>query len=132
MNKKDIYHLIMFPVLCFLILSASALFFSHLYFGYYNNHEKENQVSEQKFEQFIENVKSGKWQLTTDKWIEGMKLERNTAEDEYKTIVPLIEHLRFIGWFSLILAACNVLVVLYVRDNIKKRQSELLREEQKK
>jgi len=132
MNKKDIYHLIMFPVLCFLILSASALFFSHLYFGYYNNHEKENQVSEQKFEQFIDNVKSGKWQLTTDKWIEGMKLQRSEAETEYKSVVPLIEFLQFIGWFSLILAACNVLVVLYVKDKIKKRQNDLLCEGQKK
>ena len=123
MNKKDIYHLIMFPVLCFLIFSVSALFFSHLYFGYYNDHEKEKQISEQKFEQFIDNVNSGKWQLTTDKWIEGMKLQRSEAEAEYKSIVPLIEFLQFIGWFSLILAACNVLAVLYVKDTIKKRQN---------
>ena len=132
MNKKEVFHLIMFPVLCFIILSANALFFSHLYFGYYNNHEKENKVSEQKFEQFVENVKSEKWQLTTDKWIEGMKLQRSTAETGYKTVVPVIEFLQFIGWFSLILAVCNVLVVLHVKDKIKKRQNDLLCEKQKK
>jgi hypothetical protein len=132
MNKKEIYHLIMFPGLCFLILSAGAWFFSHLYFGYYNNHEKENQISEQKFEQFIDNVKSGKWQLTTDKWIEGMKLQRSEAETEYQSVVPLIEFLQFIGWFSLILAGCNVLVVLCVKDKIKKRQNDLPCEGQKK
>jgi hypothetical protein len=60
MNKNDIYNLIGFPVLSFLIIVISALFFSSLYFKYYNKHEKENQESQQKFDQFVENVKSGK------------------------------------------------------------------------
>jgi hypothetical protein len=71
-------------------------------------------------------------QLSTDKWIEGMKLQRSEAEAEYKGIASLIEFLQFIGWFSLILAACNVFVVLYVRDNVKKRQNNLLYEKQMK
>jgi len=129
MNKKDICHLIAFPVFSFLIIAVGALFSSNLYSRYYNELEKENQMRQQRFEQFVENVENGKWQLTTDKWIEGMRRQRSSAEAERKTIVPLIEFLRFIGWFGFILAAFNVLVVLYVRDNIKKRSSALVREE---
>ena len=88
MNKKDIYHLTGFPVLSFLIIALSALFFSSLYFRHYKEHQKENQESQQKFDQFVENVKSGKWQLTTDKWIEGMKLQRSEAEAKYEIFVP--------------------------------------------
>ncbi len=129
MNKKDICHLIAFPVFSFLIIAVGALFSSNLYSRHYNELEQENQVRQQRFEQFVENVKNGKWQLTTDKWIEGMRRQRSSAEAERKIIVPLIEFLRFIGWFGLILAAFNVLFVLYVRDNIKKRSSALVREE---
>ena len=127
MNTKDICHLIGFPVFSFLAIAAGALFFSNLYSRYSNELETENQMRQQKFVQFVENVKSGKWQLATDQWIEGMRHQRSSAEAEHKTVVPLIEFLRFTGWFGFILAALNVLVVLYVRDNIQKRQKASVR-----
>jgi hypothetical protein len=94
-----------------------------LNFRYYSEHEKEDQLSEQKFEQFVENVKGGKGQLTTDQWIEVVKHHRIAARSERKTIVPIIEHLQFLGWFSLVLGVCNVLAILYVKDNIKRRHN---------
>jgi hypothetical protein len=129
MSKKDIYQLIAFPVSGFLILALAAFFISNRYFKDYTEIQKKNQESQQKFDQFVENVKSGKWQLTTEQWVEGMKLQRTEAEAEYESIIPLIEFLKFIGWFGLVLAACNALVVLYVKDKILKRQNGLLREE---
>jgi hypothetical protein len=125
MNRKDIYQLITFSTVCFLGLAFGTLFMSSVYFRHYNEHEKERQVSQQKFDQFVENVKSGKWQLSTDKWIEGMRLQRSEAETEYQAGVPFIKFLQFIGWFAVSLAACNVLIVFYVRDKIQKR-GELL------
>ncbi len=128
MNKKDTYQLIAFPVSSFLILGIVAFFISNLYFKDYTEIQKKNQVSQQKFDQFVENVKSGKWQLTTDKWIEGMKLQRTEAKAEFEFSVPLIEFLKFIGWTGLVFAVCNALVVLYVKEKILKRQNGLLRE----
>ncbi len=61
-----------------------------------------------------------------------MKLQRTEAKAEYDSIIPLIEFLKFIGWFGLVLAICNALVVLYLKDKILKRQNSFLREEQKK
>ena len=128
MNKQDIRSLTVLPVSSFLIVAVAALFFSTWYFKSYNEHEKENRVRQQKFERFVENIKNGKWQLTTDRWIEGMRLQRSEAEADYESILPLIEFVQFIGWFGFILAACNVLVVLHVKNTIKKRQGALLRE----
>jgi len=34
---------------------------------------------QQKFKAFVDNVESGKWQLTTDRWLEGMRRERAIA-----------------------------------------------------
>lgn len=132
MNKKDIYQLMAFPVSSLLMLALAALVVSIQYSKHYTEIQEKNQQSQQKFDQFIENVKSGKWQLTNDKWIEGMKLQRAEAKEQYDSIVPLIEFLQFIGWFSLILAACNALVVLYVKDKIMKRHNGLLSDQQKK
>jgi hypothetical protein len=132
MNKKDIYQLIAFPVLSFVIIAVAAFFISNQYLKSYAEIQKKNQTSQQKFDQFVENVKNGKWQLTTEQWIEGMKLQRTEAKAEYDSIIPLIEFLKFIGWFGLVLAICNALVVLYLKDKILKRQNSFLREEQKK
>ncbi len=122
----------MFPVSSFLILALGALLISNRYFEDYKKIQKRNLARQQKFDQFVENIKSGKWQLTNDKWIEEMKLQGKVSNDQFESIVPLIEFLQFIGWFSLVLAVCNVLAVLYVKDKIKKRQNDLICEEQKK
>ena len=122
----------LFPVSSFLILALGAFFVSSQHLKHYTEIQNGNQDSQEKFDRFVENVKSGKLQLTTDKWIEAMKLQRSQAEAEFEFSLPLIEFLKSIGWIGLVFAACNALVVLHVRDNIKKRQSELLYEEQKK
>jgi len=132
MSKKDIYQLMVFSVLSLLMLALAALVVSSQYSKHYTEIQNGNQENQQKFDQFVENVKNGKLQLTTDKWIEDMKLQRAEVKDQHDSIVPLIEFLQFVGWFSLILAACNVLVVLYVKDKIKKRQNGLLNEGQKR
>ncbi len=66
MNKKDIYQLIAFPVLSFVIIAVAAFFISNQYLKSYAEIQKKNQTSQQKFDQFVENVKNGKWQLTTE------------------------------------------------------------------
>lgn len=131
MSKKDIYQLIAFPVSSFLMLAMAAFFISNWGFKEYTEIQKKNQDSQQKFDQFVENVKSGKWQLTNDKWIEAMKGQRSETKAQFEFSVPLIEFLKFIGWFSLISAGCNALVVLRIKEKILKRQNSLLREEQK-
>jgi hypothetical protein len=129
MSKKDIYQLITFPAFSFLMLAIGALFISNWCSKEYTEIQKKNQDSQQKFDQFVENVKSGKWQLTNDKWIEAMKGQRSETKAQFEFSVPLINFLQFTGWFSLILAVCNVLVVLRIKEKIMKRQNSLLREE---
>ena len=123
MNNKDFYKLMGFPVFCLVLLAALALFVSNLYSKLSNRHDNEIQSSRQKFEGFVENVKNGKWQLTTDQWIEGMRLQRSAVEEQRNIAVSLTRLIRTIGWFSLILAACVALVALNVRDGIKKHES---------
>ncbi len=110
------------PSVIFAMLAASALLLSNKYFRQYHKHEKERLESDQKFVLFVENVKSGKWQFTTDKWIEGMRLQRVAAESNFQMSVPFIEFLQFIGWFGFICVGCNILIIFYVRNDCRKRQ----------
>jgi hypothetical protein len=122
MSKKDFYCLIVSSSVCFLLFSADAFFFSNLQLKYYNKYEIEDQANQQKFEQFAENVKSGKIKLTTDDWIEDLKLERKASESERRTFVPFIEHMQHLGWLSLAFGICNILVIIYARNEINKRK----------
>jgi hypothetical protein len=123
MNKKEASKLIVFSVLCFACISAFALFFFVINSKEYNKFKRENQASRQKFAQLVEKVKNGQQQFKTDKWIEYIELEQKATDSQYETIVSLINILRDIGWFSLVMAVLNALAILYVRQQTNQHQS---------
>jgi hypothetical protein len=80
-------------------------------------HERANQ---QEFDKFVENVKSGKWQLTTDKWLDGLRVERSRTESERRFGIGAARVARSCAWYILLGVACQALVVFSVRANCKK------------
>lgn len=116
MTKKDVWNLLA-PSLLFAGLAVSALFFAGLATKYTGaNRAKE---SEEKFETFIKNVETGKWQLTPDRWIHGMRLYRASANSDREIITVLADFMQFSGWVGLFAVLYQVAIVFALRAKSK-------------
>lgn len=78
MTKREIF-LLLSPTLLFATIVVASFFMSHTV-----REATRDNGHRQKFETFISNVQNGKWQVTTDKWVVGMREEEATAQ-EYRT-----------------------------------------------
>lgn len=76
--------------------------------------------SDEKFERFVENVKSGKRQLTPDQWLEFIRAQRKQIESQQELSIGIARAMRNDGWYLLIGVGCHALVVCYVRQKSKK------------
>ena len=76
---------------------------------------------QQKFDVFVANVKSGKWQLTADRWLEGMRRERATAEAYRKAGASTVELMQDFVWASLAGILLQTCVVFSVRKTLIER-----------
>lgn len=74
--------------------------------------------SHEKFEAFVQKVESGKWQLTTDKWLEGMRLQQATAEANLKADVALRELMLCLAGASLLGIIFQVFVMLHASKRL--------------
>jgi hypothetical protein len=75
MTKKD-FLLLLSPIGFFVVIAFAAFFYSVML----KQHTKDT-GHQQRFQTFAANVQSGKWKLTTDKWLEGMRHEVTALED---------------------------------------------------
>ena len=95
MTKKDTFNLL-FPNIFYIMLAAAAFWEAGMIRQATRDYD-----SQQKFDAFVTNVQSGKWQLTTDRWIYGMRQERATAEAYRKAYSDTTEMMQVIGWSAL-------------------------------
>jgi hypothetical protein len=103
--------------LFFICMAIGGFFLSEQHFRYYDRARESG--SEEKFEKFVESVKSGKRQITTDQWIEAMRTQRKLTESERRIGIGIARDMRDDAWYLLIGVACHVLVVCYVRQKNK-------------
>jgi hypothetical protein len=74
MTKRDIA-LLLSPSIFFVVVAVAAFIMSAMI----RQHTREDGHA-QKFDAFVTNVQSGKWELTPDKWLDGIRREEATAE----------------------------------------------------
>ena len=109
MTKKDIA-ILLAPIVMFLTVGVTLLFVADLI-----HRRIEAGDSHEKFEAFVQNVESGKWQLTTDRWLEGMRRQQATASAYLQADVGIRELLLWLVWAALLGIIFQVAAVLHVR-----------------
>jgi hypothetical protein len=122
MIKKDVYILVFFPACSLLLLASFALFFSGLASRENDVREYHRLAVDKTYEHIFDEAKRGKTSVSTDDWIKIIRQDRKTAQAEYETAFYSANVLHSVGEIGIIFAAMNVLVVLYIRDNIKRRE----------
>ncbi len=105
------------PSLIFIVIAAAAFQLSQKDFHYYD--PAKERESQQKFDTFVANVQSGRWQLTTDRWLEGMRRERKVTEAERQIGIDSAIVIRQGAWLILLGVACQVLSVFAIRGRKK-------------
>ena len=111
MNKKDIT-LWLFPIVFFLIITCAALFAARM-------EQKIQKGDSAKFEEFVSNVQSGKWQLTTDKWIEGMR-QQQALLSTYESLQTSMQKFLYVLTISSLLGLIfQVAAALHFRKRLK-------------
>jgi hypothetical protein len=69
---------------------------------------------------FAKNVQSGKWQITTDKWLEIMKQHQATRASNIEIDAGFRAVMLYIVLISLLGIICQVHAVLYIRKRLTK------------
>lgn len=116
MNRRKLIFLLV-PSVVLLMFSAGALFI-------YVQDTKAWQANAQNksvHETFIESVRSGRRQLTTDDWIKDSNAAANWAESERGLARTNARALRDFGLGSLVLALAQLWFVLWVREDSTKQ-----------
>ena len=116
MSTRNLIFLL-FPTLVFVVIAAAAFQLSQKDFRYYD--PAKDRESQQKLDTFVADVQSGKWLLTTDKWLEAIRRERKVTEAERRIGMDSAIVIRQGGWLILWGVTCQVLVVLTVKKQMK-------------
>ena len=117
MTKKDVA-ILLSPSIAFVILASLAFLSSGMILGHFDsNQERESQ---QKFERFVAKVKSGEWQLTQDKMIEGMRLAQEAAAADRRASASIGELMRAFVWLALAGIFLQLVAVFSVRKRLQK------------
>jgi hypothetical protein len=114
MTKRDIITLLS-PSVFFIVAAVTAFLMS----ATIREHSRDD-GSHQKFDTFVANVQSGKWQLTTDKWLEGMKDEEATSEAYRQAYVGAGQMSQIVCWATAAGFAFQVTAVYSVRKRLSK------------
>lgn len=114
MTKRDIAYLLS-PSILFIMLAVAAF----LEFTLTHDYTRDDGHS-QKFGTFVTNVQNGKWQLTTDKWLEGMRHEEATAESYRQFIVGTSRMSQIIFWSAIAGFVFQIAIVLSIRKKLSK------------
>ncbi len=70
----------------------------------------------QKFNEFVENIENGKWQLTQDQMLEGMRRARRIVEGERSINSSAGEELQALAWMTVVGIVWQAAALLTVRN----------------
>lgn len=123
MTKKDVEDMgnWLAPSL-FAVLAVGSLYFASMS----NNYVDASRAKErgEKFEMFVQNVESGKLQLTRDRWIHAMRLQRKVEEADRECLAIFAEFLRFSGWVGLSTVVFQAAVLFLTKSRLTKALSQ--------
>ena len=114
MTKRDIA-ILLSPAIVFVLILAAACFTSGMI-----RERTRDDGSQQKFDNFISNVQSGKWRLTTGQWLEGMWHERVLGDAYRNVAMSSADVMRAFILASLLGFLLQVTAVFVVRNRLKK------------
>jgi len=114
MTKRDIVTLLS-PSVFFILAAVAAL----MTFAITRSHTRDG-GSHQKFETFVTNVQSGQWQLTPDRWLEGMRREEAASEAYRQTCAEVGQMLLVVGLAILAGIVFQIVAVYSVRKRLSK------------
>jgi len=92
MTKQDVA-ILLSPSVFFIVAAVAAFMMSNMI----RQHTRDD-GSHEKFDTFVTNVQSGKWQLTTDRWLEGMRREEATSEAYRQASIDAGQMLQVVCW----------------------------------
>src|SRR5262245_47969713 len=110
-NKQSL--LLFCPCLLFLVIALGAFVLSEQEIRRHNLAQERE--SQEKFDRFVADVRTGKRELTQDKWIEGMRLEREQTRAERQFSFSSARTMRAGGWFLLMGSAFQAVVAFSVK-----------------
>lgn len=119
MTKRDIIKLL-FPCAFFSVAAIIALTMVELM-----HRLPTDDSHEQKFETFVANVQSGKWQLTPDRWLLGMREEHDLNESYRKADANIYNICQLMFWLTAVGIVLQVAAVYSVRKGLKKPDASL-------
>jgi hypothetical protein len=123
MTKKNITDMVIKPICLYLTIAVIA-------FGIHfttRNDKVEMDSGQQSFERFVENVQSGKQQLTTERALEIMRTKQVAVDSYLKAFVVEGWLIQYIGWISLLGIGMQVFVMFRVRKRLNKSADSRLK-----
>lgn len=114
MKKRDIT-LLLSPSIFFVIIAVTAFVMSSMI----RQHTRDDGHA-QKFNTFVTNVQTGKWQLTTDKWLDGMRSEEATAESYREAGATTCQMFLVLCGAALLGFIFQIAVIFSVRKSLSK------------
>ncbi|HEV7924946.1 MAG TPA: hypothetical protein VGR14_06300 [Verrucomicrobiae bacterium] len=106
MKKRDIAVLLAPGIFFILVVVAAFLPITELSDG----------SSQKKFDQFVDNVRSGKWQLTSERWIEGLQVQRKETEH---FLGQFIDRMQMFCWLGVAGMLAQIATVLFVAKSLR-------------
>ncbi len=119
MSNKNLFKLLS-PGILLLMIATGAFLFGNLVTHDLTYEPLLKQYSRQGFERFVENVRSGNRQMTTDQWIERLRVEQNVTVSSEKISLFLAKVLRMIGSAILFCVLYQAWVIFSYKRNINK------------
>jgi hypothetical protein len=114
LNKKDIIEMLT-PSMMFVLIAFVAF---SIYFK--SRHAADDIGSNQQlFEKFVQNVESGKQQITTDKAIAIIRSERTAVDSYCKAFAVEAWLIQWLAWISLLGILLQICIVFRVRKRNK-------------
>jgi hypothetical protein len=113
MKNKDIA-LLLAPSLVFILIAVGSLLMAGLI-----RQSTDNDDGAQKFNTFVQNVQTGKWRLTTDRWIDGMRQERAVAESYRQADSSTAGSIRIFACLTLLGVGFQAIVVLVTAKKLR-------------
>jgi hypothetical protein len=114
MNKKDVA-IILGPVFVFLIIGISALLGAHLCYRSIQEGD-----GHQKYETFVQNVQSGNWQITTDRWLKIMREHQATRAAYLEYEKSLRDFMLIFAWIALLGIISHFYTISHIRKRLTK------------
>jgi hypothetical protein len=114
MTRRDIT-LLLSPSVFFIVAAVAAFMTSAMI----RQHASDD-GSHQKFVTFVTNVQNGKWQLTPDKWLEGMRHEEALSEAYRHACIGAGQMLQVVCWATVAGIAFQIATLYSVRKRLRK------------